>query len=168
MTGLALYELSAQLQELMTLTDSDELPAEVIRDTLEAVGGSFEDKAVAVAKMVLSLNANAANIADAAKAMAERSARIEKRSEQLKAYLLFHCQATKTKRIEWPDIVIRTQANPEAVVVTNELQVPEQYWRQPEPPPKQLDKAKIKDALKAGAVIDGCYLDKGEHLRIST
>ena len=85
MTALKLFEISAQLQQLEMLTDSDDLPAEVIADTLEALEGDFESKAVQVAKFVLSLQANAAAVADAAKAMKERAERIQKRADSIRA-----------------------------------------------------------------------------------
>ena len=166
MTALKLFEISAQLLQLEMLTDSDDLPAEVIADTLEALEGDFESKAVQVAKFVLSLQANAAAVADAAKAMKERAERIQKRADSIRAYLLFHMQAINQKRIETPELVIRRQNNPAAVVVTDEHAIPAQFWVQPEPPPLRIDKKAIKAAIDAGARVEGAYVEAGEHLRI--
>jgi hypothetical protein len=162
-----LFELAAQFRSLENLIDSDEVPAEVILDTLEGIEGEFNDKAVAVAKMVLSLEANAAAVAAAAKAMAERSRRIEKRAESLKHYLLLQLMTVNRERIETDELVIRRQASPPSVYVTNEHAVPEEYWVQPEPPPKRIDKIAIKAALQQGIDIPGCFVEKGEHVRIT-
>jgi len=167
MSNLALYELSGQLRQLEALADSDDLPAEVINDTLEAVGGSFEDKACAVAKFILSLQANAAAVRQASQAMAARAGRIERRAEQLKAYLLLHLQATQRRKIERPDVVLRVQANPPSVTIADERLIPDEYWHQPEPPPKRPDKKAILAAITAGTEVPGCYRDQGEHVRIS-
>ena len=167
MSNLALYELATQLRQLEALSDSDDLPAEVIADTLEALEGSFEDKAAAVGKFVLSLQANAQAVKDAAAAMKERSARIERRADQLKAYLLLHLQGTQRRKIERPDIVLRVQMNPPGVTIIDEAAIPAEYWVQPEPPPKRVDKKAILAVMKAGKDVPGAAMDQGEHLRIS-
>ena len=123
MTALKLFEISAQLQQLEMLTDSDDLPAEVAE-------------------------------------------RIQKRADSIRAYLLFHMQAITQKRIETPEVVIRRQNNPAAVVVTDEHAIPAQFWVQPEPPPLRIDKKAIKAAIDAGARVEGAYVEAGEHLRI--
>jgi len=65
-----LFEITSQFKALAALEDSDELPPEVIADTLEGLEGDFEAKTIAVAKFILSLEANAAAIEKAADAMA--------------------------------------------------------------------------------------------------
>lgn len=164
--ALKLYEISNQFQALEQLGDSDDLPAEVIADTLEALAGDFDSKAVQVAKFVLSLEANAAAVEHAAKAMGARSARIRSRAESIKAYLQFHMQALEKKRIETPELIITRRPNPPAVVITDEHAVPAQYWVQPEPPPARLDKKAIKNAIDAGTRVEGAYVEAGERLEI--
>jgi len=162
-----LFELASQYRELEALVDSDEVPAEVILDTLEGIKGEFEDKAVAVAQMVLTLKAQSEAVAAVAKAQAERAARIEKRMESLKHYLLLQLQVVGRERIETDELVIRRQNNPPSVYVTNEYAVPKEYWVQPPAPPPRIDKLAIKEAIEAGAEVEGCFLEKGEHVRIT-
>jgi hypothetical protein len=164
---MRLFELASQYRELEALVDSDEVPAEVILDTLEGIKGEFEDKAVAVAQMVLTLKAQSEAVAAVAKAQAERAARIEKRMESLKHYLLLQLQVVGRERIETDELVIRRQNNPPSVYVTNEYAVPKEYWVQPPAPPPRIDKLAIKEAIEAGAEVEGCFLEKGEHVRIT-
>ena len=164
--ALKLYEISNQFQALEQLGDSDDLPAEVIADTLEALAGDFDSKAVQVAKFVLSLEANAAAIETAAKAMNARSTRIYARAQGIKAYLQFHMQALEKKRIDTPELVITRRPNPPSVVITDEHAIPAQYWVQPDPPPPRLDKKAIKTAIDAGTRVDGAYVEAGERLEI--
>lgn len=164
--ALKLYEISNQFQALEQLGDSDDLPAEVIADTLEALAGDFESKAVQVAKFVLSLEANGQAVGLAALAMSQRAARIQKRAESIKAYLHFHMQAIETKRIETPELVITRRANPPAVVITDEHAVPARFWIEPPPPAKRLDKKAIKNAIDAGERVAGAYVEAGERLEI--
>lgn len=163
---MKLFEISAQFHELEKLADSDEIPAEVIRDTLESVDAAFEDKAVAVAKMVLSLEAEATAIDAAADQMIDRAKRVQKRADSLRAYLLFQFQSIDKKRIETDELVLNRRANPVAVQITNEHAIPEQFWVQPPPPAKRIDKKAVKDALQAGTIIEGAFLESGERLEI--
>jgi len=165
-SALKLYEISNQFQALEQLGDSDDLPAEVISDTLEALAGDFESKAVQVAKFIVSLEANAAAVARAAKAMSERATRIQRRATSISAYLQFHMQALDKKRIETPDLVIARRANPPAVVITDEHAIPERFWIDPPPPDKRLDKKAIKAAIDGGERVDGAYVEAGERLEI--
>jgi hypothetical protein len=164
---MRLFEISGQFKEVEALLDSDEVPHQVILDTLEGIQGAFEVKAVAVAQMVLALANRAQAVADASKRMGERADRIQKRADSLKAYLLMQMQIMQCERIESDELVVRRQANPASVYVMNEASVPAAYWRQAPAPPPELDKMLIKAALQNGEDVPGCFVEKGEHVRIS-
>lgn len=165
-SALKLYEISNQFQALEQLGESDDLPAEVIHATLEALEGDFEAKAVQVAKFILSLEANAEAVRVGATQMMGRSNRIANRAASIKAYLQFHMQALDKKRVESPELVIARRSNPPAVVITDEHAVPAQFWVQPEPPPKRIDRRLIKAAIDAGERVEGAYVEAGERLEI--
>ena len=90
--SLRLFEITQQFKALEGLQDSDDLPPEVIADTLEGIIGTFEEKAVAVAKFILSLEAAAEDIEAAAEAMHQRATRIKNRADSVRQYLLLQCQ----------------------------------------------------------------------------
>ncbi len=165
--SLRLFEITQQFKALEALQDSDDLPAEVIRDTVEGIVGTFEEKAVAVAKFILSLEAAAEDIEAAAEAMHDRATRIKNRADSVRQYLLLQCQIIDAKRIETPELVIRRQLNPVAVRITDEHAVPADYWRQLPAPPPVIDKKLIKDSIQNGIEVPGAYLEAGEHVRIS-
>ncbi len=71
-------------------------------------------------------------------------------------------------KVECPEFTIAVRKNPEAVEIDDPEQVPSEYMVTPEPPPPRPDKKAIKDALKAGAEIPGCWLRQGERLEIKT
>jgi hypothetical protein len=164
---MKLFEIAAQFRELELLADQDDIPEEALRDTLEGLTGDFEVKVSNIAKFVLGLQAEAEAIEEAAKAMQLRSDRIAKRADSIKAYILFQMQSVNFKRIDTTEIRIRRQANPVSVQITDERDVPAEFWRQPPPPPKVIDKKALKTALESGAQIHGIYLEAGEHVRIS-
>ena len=76
MSALTLYQLTGQFRELEALADSDDLPPEVIRDTLEGLTGELEVKAISVAAFTRNLEASADMIDEAAKAMQTRARRL--------------------------------------------------------------------------------------------
>jgi hypothetical protein len=164
----SLFVLADQYRQLTTLDDPD-LPEEVIRDTLEALSGDLQDKAVNVAKFMRNLEVFADDIDEAAKAMKERAERVRKRSDQLRAYLLSNMQACEISKIECPYFTLTVKKNPPAVTVFDEAEVPEVFkaYPPPEPPPEQrIDKKAVAAALKAGWSVPGCRLDQGVRLEV--
>jgi hypothetical protein len=169
MTSLALYQLVEQHRSLEALADSDDIPAEVIRDTLEGLEGDIQAKSVSVAHFFKNLDASADAIDDAVKQMQSRAARLRKRSESIKAYLLLSMQATGITRIECPYFQLVVRNNPPSVVIDNEAEVPDSYKRTPEPlplPKAVPDKKAIADAIKAGEVVPGAHTTTGQRLEI--
>lgn len=162
----ALFEITAQLRDLQILADSDDLPMEVIRDTLEGLKGDLTVKATNIAKFVLSLEADAEAIEAAAAAIKERAARRKRRADAIRAYLLFQLQGAGISKVECPEFTLSVRKNPEAVEIEDIERLPERFMVQPEPPPKRPDKAALKAALKAGESVPGAWLRQGEHLAI--
>jgi hypothetical protein len=165
---LALYELTTQYRELLALADTDELPAEVVRDTLEGLVGSIEEKSISVAKFVRNLEVQADVIEAASKAMNARAARLRNRADSVRAYLLFNMQAASVTKIECPEFTLARRENPPAVAIREGVQLPAEFVVTPEPPPPRPDRKKLLAALKAGAQVDGVWLERGERLEIRT
>ena len=163
---MRLFELSAQFRELQALEDSDEIPEEVIRDTLEGLEGDIQSKCVAIGKFILDMQASAAATKEAGKAMLLRSERISKRADSLKHYMLLQLQLLDMRRIQTPELTIRRQNSPPSVVIADGITVPEEFMAYPPPPPPHPDKKLLKSALQSGREVPGVYLEQGEHIRI--
>jgi hypothetical protein len=165
---MRLFELVGQHKSLEWLMESEEeLPPEVLRDTMEALTGEIELKMRSMAYCVLNLQADADAIAHAAIAMRARAERAARRAESLKQFLLLQMQTLNIERIDATEIVIRRQASPPSVYIADERAIPAEYWRQPPAPPPQLDKLLIKAALQNGEDVPGAFVESGEHLRIT-
>jgi hypothetical protein len=166
MSNLSLYQLSGNyLEALDFLTDPEaDLPAEVINDTLEALGGELEDKVVNVAKFLRNMEAAAEAIKTAEADMAKRRKALESRVKWLKNYLKGNMEACGISKIECPYFKIAVQKNPAAVNILDEDAIPEQFkekviiWK--------IDKAAIKDTIKAGKEVSGAELINGTRLAI--
>lgn len=167
MSGMpALFELVAYRHELEALADSGEIPPEQIADTLAALEGDIQDKAIAVAQFSRNLEASAAAIRVAAKAMLTRADRIERRAESIQQYLLFQMQAAGFSKLESPWFTIAVRKNPPTVLVEDEAAVPAEFKVVPPSPVARPDKAAIARALKSGADVPGCRLVQSERLEV--
>jgi hypothetical protein len=166
-SNLALYELAREYQQLNELVEPD-IPAELIRDVLDGIQGQIEVKAANVAKFIRNLEASAEAIEEAASALKKRAQARRNRADSIRAYLLMNMQATGVTRIEAPEFTLAIRKNPEAVVISELAVIPESYMVQPEPPPPRPDKKALKEAIKAGAHVEGVWLQSGERLEIRT
>lgn len=175
--ALKLYEITAQFKALERLEDSDEIAQEVILDTLEGLSGDFKQKAIAVAKFIKNLEATADAVAGAVQMMNMREARLRKRAESIRQYLLLHMQITGISRIECAQFQLLIRTNPPAVNIDPLAKLPEQFMVQPPAPPPHPDKRKIKEALLAYEAfgttqaevqnpVPGAWLTRGERVEI--
>ena len=164
---VSLFALAADFRASAAQLADLDLPPEVVADTLESLRGEIEAKAANVGHFVLSLDASARAMKEAEKAMKERRLSVEKRAEQIKAYLLSHMVATGTLRIETPSIRMMVRDNPESVQIEDETQIPPSFMVTPPPQPALVpDKAALKAALKAGKDIPGARLARGQRVEI--
>lgn len=161
----ALYQLVAQYRELQQI-DAEDIPEDVLRDTLEGLAGELTEKATNVAMFCQNLDTFAGNIATAAKRMKERSERVQRRADQVRAYLQTMMEAAQITKIEAPEFTLAIKKNPPALVIMPDVTVPDEFMVTPPAPAPYPDKAAIRIALKAGRAIDGCRLEQGQHLEI--
>ncbi len=163
MNRLSLYELSANyLQALDFLTDPEMDLA--VNDTLEALGGELEDKAINVAKFFRNMEATADAIKIAEADMAKRRKALENRVQWLKNYIKENMEICGISNIECPHFKLSIQKKPVAVNILDENAIPAQFkeavvsWK--------IDKTAIKDAIKSGSVVPGTELISGTRLAI--
>lgn len=164
--SLTLYQIADEyLRDLDRLNEAD-LDDQTFADTLESLGGELEVKATNVAMFIRNLEANADAIKAAEAAMYARRKALENKVERIKTYLLDNMMRTGITKIECPYFKLSVVDNPESVVIDSLTAVPAEFMRQPEPPPPAPDKVALKEALKAGKVIDGIRLERKKSLRI--
>lgn len=166
---MKLYELTAQFRDLEALASSDELPPEVIRDTLEGLQGQLQDKATNVALFIRNLESTADAIDEAAEGMRLRGERLRKRAQSLNEYLLFNMISAGISKVESPFFTLQVKTNPPTVVIDTEKLIPDMYMTKPEPPPpppSKPDKKAIAAAFKAGEEVPGCHVEQRQRLEI--
>ena len=163
----ALYELAATFRADAELLADLDLDPQTLADTLEGMGGELEVKAQNVVMFARNLEATAAAIKEAEGQMAARRKAIENRAAGLRAYVLTSMQVAGVQKIECPYFKLAIQKNQAAVDVFEAATVPEEFWIQPETPPKVIDKKAIAAAIKEGREVPGAKLTQGQRLAVS-
>ena len=163
--SLTLYQLADEyLAAFDALADMEELPPDAIADTLAGLAGTFQDKAVAVAAYLKTLEAEAAAIAEARKAMERRETALTRHALRLRNYLKQEMERTGLLRLDHPYLALRVQANPPAVVVEDETMLPARFTETVTA--VKVLKAEIGKALKAGETVFGAHLERTTRLVI--
>jgi len=97
-------------------------------------------------------------LADAAKARIEtirqRQERFRKKSESLRGVAFAIMDALEMRRIVDPEFTASIRSGSDSVVITDETQIPDEYWRVE----RKIDKAKLNADVKVGVVIPGAEL----------
>lgn len=156
-----LYEIATtHNQALLDLADMDDIPEEVINDTLEALEGSFNDKAVSVAGFFMNIDAEIAAMKEAEKRIADRRKAKENQISWIKNYLLENMLRTGITKIECPQFKISLRNNAESVHVVDENLIPDEYMR------TTITKVPDKAAIKAAKGCPGVELRRSHSLLI--
>lgn len=157
----ALYELTGEFRELKQLADTDdEGMAVAVRDTMEAIEAEFNDKALAVSRVILNLDGDVNGIDEEIKRLVARKRVIENRQANIKEYLRENMEASGITKISCPLFTITLAKGRETVIVDDERKVPDDLVRVKttiEP-----DKKAIRDAIKAGQEVPGCHIETGK------
>jgi hypothetical protein len=119
-------------------------------------------KVEGAAKYVKVLDAQIAAMKDADKAIQSRMKQAEKTQDFFKACILRYMETTGTKKIEAPDILIKTGKNPPSVEIYDESLIPADFVTSKMV--TSISKTDIKNAIKAGEEVPGAKLT--ESLRV--
>lgn len=166
MTALTLYDMVGEYKEAADKLAELDLDEQTIADTLESLSGDLEAKAMNTIMFVRNLEATAAQIKEAEKAMAERRKAYEARAARVRQYVLDSMIFAGIQKIECPLFKISVRDNPPSVVIDDEKQLPVAYLTDPPPPVPQPDKKLIAQALKDGFGVPGAHLERGQRLEV--
>lgn len=165
---MKLYELSNEYQTLMNLVDED-IPADVISDTLEAISAEIEVKADNIACMLKNLDADISAIKAEEERLAERRRKKQASYEWFKQYLSTELRKAEVSEIETARNRISFRKS-ESVDITDEGAFIE--WAEENrddlltfSPPK-INKNAVKAAIKDGANIAGAQMVEKQNIQI--
>jgi hypothetical protein len=166
----ALYVLTNDYLALAEKLADGDFDAQTIADTIEASGITDE---LAVKAQGIEFVARAAEQhhlvidAEIARLQALKAQR-DKVAAGLRCYLKENMERAGIEKIECPLFKLSIKKNPPAVEIIDQLSLPAEFWRPPEPKPPVAapDKARIKEALQHGDDVPGAKLVQGTRLEV--
>lgn len=160
-----LYEISAQYRADVAKLEELDLDDQTFSDTLEALAGDLEAKAVNVIFYAKNLDATADAIKKAEEDMAARRKVLQRRSDRLREYVKHNMLTAGISKISCDYFQLAIQNNPPSVEIFDSAQLPADYLR--EIPAKfEPDKALIAKAIKDGFDVAGAKLNQSQRLVI--
>lgn len=161
-----LYELTADYTMLLEMAEDPEVDLDVLADTMEGISGEIEEKADGYARVIRELDAKAAAVKAEVERLTARRQSLENAARRIKDTLQMAMIAIGKTKFKTDLFSFGIQKNPASVVMDEQYieNIPEEYLIKQEP---KLDRAKIKEDLKAGKDLEGiAHLEQGESLRI--
>lgn len=153
-----LYEISEQLRQLESIDAEDESAALAIMDTMQAIQGEFDEKAKAVASVILNMDSDADAIdAEIARLTARKKA-IASRQEGIRSYLRDNMESCGITKISHPLFTITLAQGREVVVIDNPSLIPDDLMHvKTELRP---EKAEIMKRIKEGVEVPGAHVER--------
>lgn len=157
----ALYELTGQFKELAVLMeDADEDMAIAVRDTMGAIQAEFNDKALAVSRVILNMDGDIEAVDAEIERLQERKRLMSNRKGQIIDYLRENMEAAEITKISCPLFTITLLKGRESVIVDDESQLEDELVST-----KVVtapDKKAIAERIKAGQDVKGAHLERGK------
>lgn len=156
-----LYKLTEQFLELAALAETaDEGMAVAVRDTMQAIGGEFEEKGKALATVVLHMDTDVEALDREIERLNDRKRAIKARQDSMKEYLRENMEAAGIKKISCPLFSITCVEGREIAVIDDEKKLPDELVKvKVETSP---DKNAIARALKDGKDVPGAHLERAK------
>ena len=158
---MTLYELTEAMENFDL--DIDEETGEILNaDELDQLQVEHDEKLKNCVYYYKNMMAEAAALKAEKQKLAERQRIAENKAEWIKQYIANDLKGEKFEPED--DVTIKvTYRKSESVECADIYKVPDEYIRYKEP---ELDKARIKKALKAGDTVDGCVLVTKSNIQI--
>lgn len=155
----SLYELTGQMKELEKLAEIDEGTEIAVRNTMEAIHGEFNDKAQALATVMLNMDGNTDMIDREIKRLQDKKKRIQNNRATMIDYLRENMQASGIKKISCPLFSITLVQGRESVIIDDSDEIPDDFVNVKTE--ITADKVKISKAINDGVAVPGAHVERG-------
>lgn len=161
MTGMTLYELTEAMKGFDF--EIDEETGEILNGPeLDQIQMERDEKLKNCVYYYKNVLAEAAALKEEKMKLQKRQQIAEKKAESMKKYIAYCLQGEKFAPKD--DVRVRvTYRKSETVQCADIYRVPDDFLRYKEP---ELDKTKVKKALKAGEKVEGCTLIEKQNIQI--
>jgi hypothetical protein len=154
--GQSLYSIEQELQDALAAVEVDTSTGELIGfDRVDALQMSLHDKVVNVGRFIQNQGHLLDAMKSAKKTLDERIKSAERRIEAMKHLCEYGMQKINAKKIEEGDIAISLRKT-SAVEVYDEAMIAPEFWT--EKITRSVSKTALKDAIKAGADVQGARI----------
>lgn len=126
MDEMKLYQYTESFQNVLNLLEDEEYTYDDLKDTLEAIQMSAEDKIKNTGKIIQKMNDNITILTEHKKRIDGQIKSEKKKVESLKSYLLHNMQQLQVKSVKDPLINVSLR-NSTSLVFTNEDKIPEEW-----------------------------------------
>ena len=155
---MTIYEINDQIEQFF-LQNIDEETGEILNpEKFSELELLREEKIENIALYLKNVRATSEAIKAEKLALAERQARLEKKAESLQKLLEWACEGEK---FETGKVSISYRKS-NRLVIDDTTGIPLEYFRVK----TEVDKTRIKDALKKGVKIDGCYIETVQNIQV--
>lgn len=151
-----LYDIDAKIMECVDI-ETGEI---INEDALDALTMERDAKVENIALWIKNLKAEAEALKAEKDAFAKRQKTAENKMNSLKQYLSGYLDGTKFETAKCK-VSFRKS---EYVYVSEEADIPDEYLKFKEP---DVDKTKLKAALKAGTTVSGCCIETRQNIQIA-
>ena len=143
---MKLYEMTNEIKGLYQLVESGELTQAEIKDTLDAVEGSFKDKVESALKLRQQLIRDAEGLDVEATRITALQVKCENSAESIKAYIKQNMEALELDKLSLDLFKVTLKKSTKKLGALDEDKIPKGYF-ETIPASKKLDKRKLlKDA----------------------
>ena len=124
---MKLYELTEQHKELALLAETDDNMAEAVENTMEALEGDFNDKAISLITVVNNINTDVTAIQYEIERLTSRKKVMTNRQESLREYLRTNMEEYGISKIQCPLFTITLAKGRDIVQIQDEEKIPTDY-----------------------------------------
>lgn len=127
MDNMKLYQYTEEFQNVLNfLEDNEDYSYDDLKDTLESIQMSAEEKVKNTGKVINKMNDDIEILKKHKAKIDEEIKKHEKKINNLKQYLLFNMQELKLKKVEDPLIKVSVTKS-KSLVFTDETKIPEEW-----------------------------------------
>lgn len=161
MSNTTLRELTSEFEAVLALA-LEEDDGEELAGRLAEIDMAIEDKADNYAVIIADLNAQEDKLKTEIDRLTKRRQTLRNNADRMKQSLQQAMETVGKEKMKTDYYSYTIQKNPPKLVLDDEEIVPNDYFVTK----RELDKASLKDALKAGQEVRGAHLEQTESLRI--
>lgn len=156
-------------QALSNLLDDLEaglLPEDAFNDTMDALRGELQAKAINVAAYIKNQEALAVAAKDAGKVMSDRAKKIQAKADKLKDYLLYNMQNADLSCIDSAEFTIAIKGKAQSVIIDDKDKLPTEFILTEIVQKTKINTSFVKDVLLEGKKVPGASLSSNKRLEI--